>query len=86
MTTTRTLRTAWRKSGLSLTELKCRAKLKMTNASMSRKLAGKQPISAAETAAIASALGFEVAITPEAISLTKPKSGGSEGDKARAAA
>lgn len=70
-TNTRTLKSAWRKSGLSLTALKGKARLKLTNASMSRKLAGKQPMSAAETAAIATALGFEVAITPEAIALTK---------------
>ena len=57
---------------MSLTTLKGKARLRLTNASMSRKLSGKQPMSAAETAAIAGALGFEVAITPEAISLTKP--------------
>lgn len=83
-TTSRTLRAAWRKSGLSLTKLKGKAGLKLTNASMSRKLAGKQPMAAGEIAAIATALGFDVAITPESISIGKPKSGSGDSDKAAA--
>lgn len=54
---------------MSLLELRKAAGLRMTDASVSRKLGGSRPISAAEIAAFAGALGLAVDLTPEAITV-----------------
>lgn len=57
---------------MSLDALKRAARLDMTNASMSRKLAGKQPLSISEAASLATALGLTVTAVPESIVISKP--------------
>lgn len=60
------LRNAWGKSGLTLDALVKAAGLKLSRVSMSRKLAGIQPITTKECAALSRALGASVSFGVEA--------------------
>jgi transcriptional regulator with XRE-family HTH domain len=55
------LHTAWKESGLTLVQLLEKSGLDVTFVSLSRKLRGKQMLSADECEALARALGVELA-------------------------
>jgi hypothetical protein len=59
------LHRAWERSGLTLQQLRDKAKLKMSIVSVSRKLRGLQTISAEEASAFAKVLGERVEIGKE---------------------
>ena len=65
----RQLRGAWKLSGLTLVELRKSARLKVSVVSLSRKLSGQQAMTNKEIAALATALGVQVAVTEQVVTL-----------------
>ncbi len=65
----RQLRAAWEASDLTLAKLRQRARLKFSVVSLSRKLSGQQPMTNAEVAAIARALGVAVSVTETVVTV-----------------
>jgi hypothetical protein len=60
-TITRQLRDAWQNSGTSLADLLARSNLDLSQSSLSRKLAGRSPMTTAEAEALARALDVVLA-------------------------
>lgn len=63
------LRKARKDSGKTLAQVKTQAKLRLTVVSLSRKLAGKQPATVDELAAIAAAVGMSASVVRESIAV-----------------